>query len=268
MERVREACRLLEMSGQCLTIKAVIDATGITRSGLYKYDRVKAFLREKLFYIKHSLRVRDPQFEEQLLEKAQQAIQELLLARKPITYCAVSDLLSVPKGAIVKYPRLKKFLDQFVEYAQQFLTAECEQSLLEQVRTTVMALEELHLPVTYQAISKKIGIRSDTWLAYAQIRAFVEQHLDSRYLRRLREQREEALIPHVLDALNELETTGKSVTFTSVGMLLGIHPSTFKTYPRVHVLIEQRKGAPREREGQPRRSERRLYLMCNAVFRR
>jgi hypothetical protein len=187
MERVREACRLLEMSGQRLTTGEVVAATGISKSGLYEFDHVKAFLREKLLYMKHSFRIQDLQFEEQLLEKVQQGIQELLQARKPITYLAVSDLLGLPKRAIVKYPHLKKFVGQYIEYAHQILTAEYEQSLLEQVRTTVMELEELHLPVTYEAISKKIGIRLETWLAHAQIRAFVEQHLDSRYLRRLRE---------------------------------------------------------------------------------
>ncbi len=242
MERVREACRLLEMSGQCLTIKAVTVATGITKKGLYKYDRVKAFLREKIDNNKLSSRVRDSQFEEQLLEMAQQAAQELLLARKPITHRAVSDLLGLPERAIVNYPQLKKFLGLFVDYTRPILTAECERTLLEQVRIGVMELEELRLPVTYQAISEKIGIRSYTWLAYDQIRAFVLQHLDSRYLRGLkeREQREEALIPHVLEALNELESAGKSVTFKSVGKLLGISHTRLKTYPRVHVLIEQR----------------------------
>lgn len=84
------------------------------------------------------MRIRDLQFDEQLLEKAQQSIQELLRARKPITYRAVSDLLGLPKGAFVKYPQLKKFVGQYVEYAHQILNAKYEQSLLEQVRTTVM----------------------------------------------------------------------------------------------------------------------------------
>ena len=66
MERVQEAARQLENSGQCLTIKAVTAATGISKRGLYKYDRVKAFLGEKLYHKKLPSRVQDPQFEEQL----------------------------------------------------------------------------------------------------------------------------------------------------------------------------------------------------------
>lgn len=242
MERVREAIRMLEMSGQCVTIKAITATTGITKNGLYKYDRVKAYLRENLYYKKLSSRVCDPQFEEQLLKRAQQVVQDLFQTRKPITQQAVSDLLGIPEGAIAKYPLLKQFLDQFADHAQQIRTEECEQALLEQVRTAVMELEELKQPVTYRAISEKIGINSDTLLTYAQVRAFVEQHLDSRYLRSLkeREQREEALIPHVIEALNELETAGKPVTFTSVGMLLGISNTKLKTYPRAYVLIEQK----------------------------
>jgi transcriptional regulator with XRE-family HTH domain len=259
MQSVQEATKQMEISGQFLTIKAVSAATGISKGGLYKYDGVKAFLGEKLYHKKLPSRMQDPQFEEQLLEKAKQAVQELSQARKPITHHAVCSLLGIPSGAIVRYPQLKKFLGQFVDYAlqQQIHTEEREQAFLEQVRIGVMELEDQQLPVTYKAISQKIGIRSSTWLAYAQVRAFVEQHLDSRYLRTLkeREQREEVLIPRVVEALNQLETAGESMTFESVGKLLGVNPTTLKTYSHVNVLIEKRKSSPRERGGQGRRSE-------------
>ena len=263
MERVQEAARQLENSGQCLTIKAVTAATGISKSGLYKYDRVKAFLGEKFYHKKLPSRMQDPQFEEQLLEKAKLAVQELSQARKPITHQAVCSLLGISSWAIVRYPQLKKFLGQFVDYAlqQHIHTEEREQALLEQVRNGVMELEGQQLPVTYTAISQIIGIRSSTWLAYAKVRAFVEQHLDSRYLRTLkeREQLEEVLIPRVVEALNQLETAGKSMTFESVGKLLGVNSSTLKTSSRVHVLIEQRKSLPRSRGGQARRSEEEVF---------
>lgn len=207
--------------------------------------------------------MQDPQFEEQLLEKAKLAVQELSQARKPITHQAVCSLLGISSWAIVRYPQLKKFLGQFVDYVlqQRIHTEEREQAFLEQVRIGVMELEDQQLPVTYKAISQIIGIRSSTWLAYAQVRAFVEQHLDSRYLRTLkeREQREEVLIPRVVEALNQLETAGKSMTFESVGKLLGVNSRTLKTYSRVNVLIEQRKSLPRSRGGQARRSEEEVF---------
>jgi transcriptional regulator with XRE-family HTH domain len=257
MERVREAIRLLQMSGQRVTIKAIAATTGITRDSLFKYDRVKTYLRENVYFYQRSSRVRDPRVEIQLLEMAQQAVQELFQARKPITLRAVSDLLVISEKTIVKYPQLKKFLGQFADHAQQIRTEECEHALLEQVRVAVMELKELKLPVTYPTISEKIEIKSDIWLAYAQVRAFVEQNLDSRYLRNLkdREQREEALIPHVLEALNELEIAGKPVTFTSVGGLLGINYHTLKTYPRVNILIEQKMISLGSRVGRVRGSE-------------
>jgi hypothetical protein len=203
--------------------------------------------------------VQDPLYEEQLLEKAQQAVQELSRAGKPITHRAVSSLMGIRSSAIVLFPRLKKFLGQFVDYAlqQQRHAEECEQALLEKVRTGVMDLEDHQQPVTYEGISQKIGISSSVWSSYAQVRAFVEQHLDSRYLRAMkeREQREEVLIPRVEEALSQLEAEGKSVTFKSVGRLLGVDRSTLMTHPRVNVLIQQQKSAPRSRAGQARRSE-------------
>jgi hypothetical protein len=111
-------------------------------------------LGEKLYHKKLPSRVQDPQFEEQLLEMAKQALQELSQARKPITHQAVSSLLGISPWTIVRYPQLKKFLGQFVDYVlqQQIHTEEREQALLEQVRTGVMELEDQQLPVTYRLI--------------------------------------------------------------------------------------------------------------------
>ena len=152
-----------------------------------------------LYHKKPPPRVQDPLYEEQLLEKAQQAVQELSQAGKPITHQAVSSLMGIPSWAIILYPRVKMFLGDFVDYAlqQQRHTEECEQALLEEVRTGVMDLKDHHQPVTYKAISQKIGIHHSAWLPYAQVRAFVEQHLDSRYLRTIKER--ECPVPGLLN---------------------------------------------------------------------
>jgi hypothetical protein len=44
MERVQEAVSQLSISGQPHTIKAICEETGISKIGLYRYDRVKTFL--------------------------------------------------------------------------------------------------------------------------------------------------------------------------------------------------------------------------------
>ena len=270
MEQAQEAARQLEMSGQRITIKAMCDATGFSERGLYKYDRVKTFLGGILYHKKTRSRAQDPLYEEQILEKAKQAVQELTQAGKPITHLAVSSLLGIPPSAIILYPRVKKFLGQFVDYAlqQQLQTEELEQAFLEKVRTGVMDLIDHQLPVTYRAISQKIGISPSSWLAYSKVRAFVEQYLDSRYLRTLkeREQREEVLIPRVEEALSQLEASGKSVSFGSVGELLGVDPSMLKIYPQVNELIEQRKSPLRSRGGHARRSEEEVLSEVQSII--
>lgn len=259
MKRVQEAVRQLEISGRPLSIKAICDEVGILKKGLYKYDRVKTFLECILNHKKSTAREQDPLFEEKLLELAQQAIQELFHSGKAITHQAVSSLLDISSWDIAHYPQVKKLIGQFVDYAQQQQrhAKECEQALLEKVRAGVMDLQEHHQPVTYRAISKKIGINHATWWPYAKVRAFVEQHLDSRYLRTMkeREKREEVLISRLEGALSQLETAGKSVTFSSIARLLEVSRRTLMTYPRVHAFIEQRRDPRRAKGGQARRSE-------------
>jgi ParB-like chromosome segregation protein Spo0J len=218
-----------------------------------------------VLYHKNPPRVQNPLNEEQLLDKAQQAVKELSQAEKPITHQAVSSLIGIRSSSIVLYPQVKKFLGQFIDYAQQQHRheKECEQAFLEKVRIAVMDLKDHQQPVTYRAISQKIGSNSSAWLAYAQVRAFVDQHLDSPYLLNMkkREKREEVLIPQLEEALSQLETDGKSVTFEAVGRLLGVDRQTLKTYPRVNALIEQRKSPPRSGRGQAKRSEE--ELLCD-----
>lgn len=259
MEQVQEAVRQLEISGQPLSIKAICNEVGFLKNGLYKYDRVRTFLGCISNHNKPTPRVQDPLFEEKLLEQAQQAIQELSQSGKPITHQAVSSFLGITPWDIVLYPQVKKYIGQFVDYAQQQQrhARECEQALLEKVRAGVMDLGEHHQPVTYNAISKKIGINHATWWPYAQVRAFVEQHLDSRYLRTLkeREKREEVLISRLEGAFSQLETAGKPVSFSSIARLLEVSRRALMNYPRVQAFIEQRKGPPRARGGRARRSE-------------
>jgi transcriptional regulator with XRE-family HTH domain len=63
MERVQEAIRKLEISGQRITIKAVCDATGFSRRGLYKYDRVKTFIGGILYHKKTPSNIQVPLYD-------------------------------------------------------------------------------------------------------------------------------------------------------------------------------------------------------------
>lgn len=133
----------------------------------------------------------------------------------------------------------------------------------------VLDLEEHQQPVTYIAVSRKIGIQHTSWLRYAQVRAFVDQHLDSRYLRALkeREQREEVLFIRVEKAVSQLEAAGSPVTFEAVRRLLGVDPKTLQANPRVNELIKQRKSPLQTRSGrQPRRSEEEVYAAVQRVI--
>jgi hypothetical protein len=208
MRQVQEAVRQIEDAGECLKIKAICARTGLSIEGLYKHDQVKAFIQE-LMREKH--RRSHKQYlkqEDELLGKAQPAIRELVQTGKPVTHHSVSQRLGISPSDITRYPRIKRLLDQHVDYAlqQRRYTEACEQRMFETVRVAILDLEKQHQPITYTAISKSIGISATVWLAYPQVRAFVEQHLDSIYLRTLKEKerREESLLTHVEEALGKL----------------------------------------------------------------
>jgi len=271
MKQVQEAARQIEDAGEYFTIKAICAMTGLSREGLYKHDQVKAFVQE---LVREAQRRRSHKqhlkHEDELLGKAQQLIQELVRTAEPVTHHSVSRSLGISPSDITHYPRIKRLLDQYVDYAlqQRRHTEACEQRIFEKVRVAVRDLEKQHQPITYTAISESIGISSTAWLAYPQVRAFVEQHLDSIYLRTLKEKerREESLLTRVEEALGKLECAGKPVTFQAVGKLLGMGPATLKSYPRVHALIEQRKSSFRFRGRRAGRSEAEVLIEAQRVI--
>ena len=275
MQRVQEAVRHIEISGQRLTLKAITAATGFSEAGLYKYERVKTFIRGMLYKRQSPPYTQDPLYENELLEKAWRAIQTLTQEGNPITHQAVCSLIGISSKSFFRHPKVKKLVGRFVDYdlQQRKHTEEYERAFLEKVRMGVLDLEEHQQPVTYNAISHKIGIHHTKWLHYAQVRAFVDQHLDSRYLRALkqREQREEVLFLRVEKALSQLEAAGSPVTFEAVRRLLGVDPKTLQANPRVNELIKQRKEQRKSplqthRGRQPRRSEEEVYAAVQRVI--
>src|SRR5260370_11692169 len=83
MQRVQMAASQLEIAGQRLTLKAVCAATGFSKKGLYKYERVKTFLRVILYHNKPPSHAQYPHYEEHLRKKAKHPIPELAQAGKP-----------------------------------------------------------------------------------------------------------------------------------------------------------------------------------------
>lgn len=263
LEQVQEVVERLHMPGSIMTLKAISAATGISPQGLRKHPRVRDFLRGVLHEVRQGAEKRRPESEEELLAKAQQAVKALAESGEPITHTSVSLRIGIRPWTVVLYPIVKRFIQQHVDYAsQQFRRTEMqEQALLEKVCSAVLDLKAHHQPVTYIAVSRSIGINYMVWSVYAQVRAFVDQNLDSMYLDRARrqEEREEALLPRVEEAIRQLEALSKPVTFQAVGKLLGMQPVTLKSYPRVSELVEQ-KGDSSLRRRQAGRSEEEVLV--------
>lgn len=271
VEQVQEAVGELYTLGRPLTIKAISTATGISPKGLRKYPRVRAFVQEGLREVRHMSHHQHLEYEEELLAKAEQAVRILAETGEPITHQSVSSRMGIPPSTIILYPRVKTFLQQHVDYSlqQRRRTEEREQALLEEVCAAVLDLKARQQPITYTAVSNSIGIHYSTWSVYGQVRAFVDQHLDTVYLNRVKkhQEREEALLPRIEEAVQHLELIGKPVNFQAVGKFLGIGPASLKSYLRVSELIEQRKGNLYFRGRQAGRGEEEVLVEVQEAIR-
>ena len=90
-----------------------------SEAGLYKYERVKTFIRGMLYHKPSPSHTQDPLYEDELLEKAWRAIQELTQAGKPITHQAVCSLIGISSKTFFRHPKVKKLVGRFVDYDLQ-----------------------------------------------------------------------------------------------------------------------------------------------------
>lgn len=243
MELVQAVVEEFSLLGKPWTIRAMSMATGISVKSLNRYPQVKAFLQEKVHDAHQRPNPQRLEHEETLLEKAQQAVQRLAETGEPITFQSVSLHLGMPRSSLRRYSRVTAFVQQHVDYAaaQHRRTEEREQALLKDVQTVVLDLEARQQPITYKAISKSFGLCDSTWSVSSPARAFIDQHLTSRYLDRSlkQEEREAALLTQIEEAVHHLEHVGKPVTFLAVGKIVGSNSTTLRSYPRVRALVEE-----------------------------
>jgi hypothetical protein len=121
-ERVQEAVSQLSISGQPLTIKAIREETGISKIGLYRYDRVKTFLGGVNALIEqrksppHSGGGQARRSEEEVSSDVQRAIALLTERSASINYATIArEIGGISAQTLQTYPKVRVLVDEHLQ---------------------------------------------------------------------------------------------------------------------------------------------------------
>jgi|GEM_PF-1145911 len=181
IEKVDEAVKRLQSMGKAITQQAISELVCISKTRLRSYPQVKLLLRN----VTNKMRIQQEEVrshkEREVFEQVQVAKEYLKIIDCPITYRSVSERIGVPVTRLKCYPSVKALLEQELNYRQHQMKQALlrEDVLFTQVQCAVEDLENLEIPVTYQAICAKIGMYIDSLKTYYRIRSFIEEKVIS-----------------------------------------------------------------------------------------
>ncbi len=247
MEKVQKALEQLEKRKVAITQLAVSEITGVPPSNFEYYPRVKALLDQKINYVSYQDQRRQ-QTENEMLAKVRTAIQDLEGRNQPITATSVSEITGISPNSLIEYPRVKALLERrtnATRYSKSIMVSHrFEDELLVKVEAAVKQLKDQGQKVTRRSIGVIVGVDPKNLTAWPRVKALLDEllgvYMPTQLIRA--RQREDELMIEVEQAIYQLEQLGKPVTHKAVSQIIGISPSSFRRYPSVKNLLEQKVG--------------------------
>lgn len=115
--------------------------------------------------------------------------------------------------------------DIFQTPAPEPLGQTYEEKLLTKIRQAVDILEQQGQPITQEIVAEMIGISCRSMSRYSEIRA-----LWAAYRATWQQQREQALVDEIQQAIDTLKQQGKRISYTAVSRMVGLSRESVKRY--------------------------------------
>jgi DNA-binding XRE family transcriptional regulator len=247
LEKVQKSLEQLEKRKVAITHRAVSEITGVPSSNFDYYPRVKALLDQKINYVSYQDRRRQ-QTENEMLAKVRTAIQDLEEHNQPITANAVSEMTDIYPNSLIEYPRVKALLERRTNATEYSISITArhrfEDELLVKVEAAAQQLKDQGQKVTRRSIGVIVEMDPKNLSSWPRVKALLDKLLGVYRPNQLIQfrKREDELLLEVEQAIYQLEQLGKPVTHIAVSQIIGISPESFRRYPSVKNLIEQKVG--------------------------
>ncbi|GHO96257.1 hypothetical protein KSF_063050 [Reticulibacter mediterranei] len=252
---VKEAIGILVSKGESITRKKISHLTYISNDIFKKHDSILEIIEENRSKYK---KMQKDIYEHDLLYKARDAINYLNERKEPITYKTVGKIIGIHRNAFSRYPSLESFVKENYVYSYQRKGELQEQSLIIEVNKAIKYLQDREEEVTFLALSKIIGTTVWSLRTNASVRRIV--------LSLSKSQKEEDILPKVLEVIKYLEDIGVGVTTKTICQTIPIHRDRLRSNYQVWDLVTQKTCEYRLSMGNHQKQEEILLSMVkNAI---
>lgn len=231
-EKVEHALVSLKQQGVLATREMIAELIGVAPVKLRGYPRVKALCTTGYAKSRHRQ-------ETVLLEQARQmATRALEETGQPLSQRELYRRLGWSLSKFNTHPQTKAALKQMFEQLQEQYT----DRVLSQLQAAVDQLEATGQPVTKQALSLLVGVSLKKMAGMPRVNRFLhELMLDQKAEGAIKkfQQREQALILEIEQAMETLTQSKQPVTRTTIQQLLKRNRSSLELYPRVQLLLKE-----------------------------
>ena len=164
MNEVRQAIRYLKENELPVTKKAICQLAGISKTLPNHCPELMPIIRSAL--------VEEKQHREQeLVKRAEPAIQYLLAHHQAVTLAAVGQIVDLSESALRQRPQVVALVQQ----AQSKVRERFEDGLIRRIHTAVRVLQTANLPLTQNNICAEIGMTRMELKQYKRAKTAVEQ---------------------------------------------------------------------------------------------
>lgn len=156
---------------------------GLTPRALARYHSVRPLLTQIVGVYRASRPQRTKRRERELLKQVRQVIKQLQEQNQPITQRAVSQRLGLTTSALMYYPGFRKIYYKMTEENKRALrkqTKQREATLVERVQTAILQISKEGMPLTFQNISKLVGMSVAGLRRYPSVKTLLEQIAEER----------------------------------------------------------------------------------------
>lgn len=196
-------------------------------------------------------------YEDEVLQKVQQAIIVLEQQGQSVTQTKVKQMTGVGMPSFIKYPKVKAF---WAEYKAK-LRQKWEAEMIQHVHHAAITLKQQGHRLTKTAISRLVGQNPNNLrFYYPTIWAVVADYSESQAMVRSQAakrqnsdnqkrpyRREPELVHKVEQAIEQLQRQGKLISQYAIADLVGMSTDGLIYYPRVRAILHANKG---EHQGQ------------------
>jgi len=237
--QIEEAIQTLNSLNQRVTQEAIVAIVGMGQTSLRRYPRVKTLLKKEVGTYHHSTRTYYRVRENELVEKAKAAKEQLEVSGQIATQAAVARILGIDASYFKYYPNIKKVLS--LENTSRSRTAQAsfhEEELFVDIEKAIQELMEQAIAVTVPNVSKHVGI-SPVALRCLPRHVSLIKEVYKNQKRRGFQRREEQILQDVRETIKQLNELKLPITIAAIAKATHMSPAGMKHYPRVCLIFDQ-----------------------------